>query len=123
MKNDYKGVIIEESLEDPSCLKGIKIIKTKIVPTTEKDKTPWVKQWTMHTILIPEEKAKGIAYTISKYIDDKHRSSWYADFESSNKHYIIFRGKVFCVDKQKKDYTKAIDYGLKQGIPKYQLDF
>ena len=44
MDNNYKGVIIEESLENKDILKDIKIISTKIEPVQEKHKTPWVKQ-------------------------------------------------------------------------------
>ncbi len=123
MNTDYKGIIIEESLEDPSCLVGAKIIKSKTVPVTPKHKTPWVKQWTMHTVVVPSNKAESVAEKISKAIDDTHESSWYADFKSDKKHYIIFRDKVFFINRNKNEYKKVMDYGTKLGIPKYQLDF
>lgn len=58
---NYQGVIIEESLDNKSVMDKVKIIKTKISPVVEKHKTPWVKQWTMHTVEIPEEGAEKIA--------------------------------------------------------------
>ena len=60
---DYIGVIIEESLENKDVLKDINIIKTKIEKVVEKHKTPWIKQWTLHTVSIPESKADFIQRT------------------------------------------------------------
>jgi len=42
-KKNYTGIIIEESLEDKSILKKIKIVKTKIELVNKNHKTPWVK--------------------------------------------------------------------------------
>ena len=58
---NFQGVIIEESLDNTAVLNNVKIIKTKISPVVEKHKTPWVKQWTMHTVEITEEDAGKVA--------------------------------------------------------------
>jgi len=119
---NYNGVIIEESLEDKGILSEVKIIETEIVPLSPKHRTPWVKQWTMHTVEIPEEKAKLIAEKISKALDSKH--SWYADFKNDKFHYIIFRNKIFFVHRdKKKEYDEATKFGISLGIPDYQVDF
>ena len=124
LNKNFKGVIIEESLENKSILKKIKIVKTKIEKVTEEHKTPWLKQWTLHTIEIPENKAKEIADELSKSLDSKHGGSWYADFKNDKYHYIIFRNKVFFIDiKSKEQYDKAKQYGISLGIPEYQVDF
>lgn len=120
--SDYTGVIIEESLEDSSVLKKIKILKTKIEIVTEKHKTPWIKKWTLHTVKISEKEAKSIAQDISKVLDSKH--NWYADFKNEKYHYIIFKNKVFFIyRKSKEQYDKAKEYGISLGIPEYQVDF
>ena len=120
--NSFKGVIIEESLENKDILKKVKIIKTKVEKITEEHKTPWLKQWTLHTVEILKNKAKEIAEEISKSLDSKH--SWYADFKDDTHHYIIFRNKVFFIDvKSKEQYDKAKQYGISLGIPEYQVDF
>ena len=122
MNKKYKGVIIEESLEDKGVLKEIKIIGTTIEPVTEKHKTPWVKQWTMHAVEIPEDKAANIAEKISKSLDSKHY--WYADFKNEEIHFIIFRDKVFKISRTSKEqYDEATKYGISIGIPDYQVDF
>ena len=58
---NYKGVIIEESLGSKNVLKDIVILSTKVEQVTEKHKTPWLKQWTLHTVEILEEIADQIA--------------------------------------------------------------
>lgn len=119
---NYEGVIIEESLKDASVLKDVTIISTKVEPITEEHKTPWLKQWTLHTIVIPEHDAQAMAEKISHALET--RDSWYADFKNDHIHFIIFRDQVFKVDRsKKKEYDAATKYGIEQGIPEYQVDF
>ena len=122
MAENFTGVIIEESLENKDVLKDINIIKTKIEKVVEKHKTPWIKQWTLHTVSIPESKADFIAKKISNSLDSNH--PWYADFKNNTTHIIIFREKVFVIDRTSKEqYDKAKAYGISLGIPEYQVDF
>ena len=119
---NYKGVIIEESLDDRSILKKVDIVSTKVEEVIKSHKTPWIRQWTLHTVEIPEEKAQEIAEMISKVLESKH--DWYADFKNKQFHYIVFKGKVFKVDRSKPDeYELVKKYGTDLGIPDYQLDF
>lgn len=48
--NNFRGTIIEGSLEDLSIFKELKILSTKVSTNVEKHKTPWLKQWTLHSI-------------------------------------------------------------------------
>ncbi|MFH1210880.1 MAG: hypothetical protein V1645_03105 [archaeon] len=122
MGKDFIGVIIEESLENTSVLKKVQIIKTKVEKVTPQHKTPWLKKWTLHTVKILGEEAGEIAKIISKSLDS--HDSWYADFKNDTHHYIIFRDKVFYIDRtSKKQYDEAKNYGLSLGIPEYQVDF
>lgn len=119
---NYTGVIIEESLENRDVLNNVKILSTKVEEVTEGHKTPWVKQWTLHTVEIPEDQAESIAEKISKTLDSQH--PWYADFKNDSFHFIIFRNKAFKVERSKKEqYDEAVKFGLALGIPDYQLDF
>ncbi|KKR43121.1 MAG: hypothetical protein UU10_C0047G0004 [Parcubacteria group bacterium GW2011_GWF1_40_6] len=121
-RSNYRGVIIEESLETKEVLKDIKILETKIEPVKEKHKTPWVKQWTLHTIEIKEENGENIAEKLSQNLDKKH--SWYADFKNKDYHFIIYREKIFKVDlKNPILYKDAKEYGISLGIPEYQVNF
>ncbi len=118
----FTGIIIEESLEKKDVLKKIKISQTKVVAVTEKHRTPWVKTWTLHTVEIPENKARELAQEISRALDTKHE--WYADYKNNTHHYIIFRNKVFFINrKHREEYLKAREYGISLGIPEYQVNF
>jgi len=117
-----KGPVIEESLGDAPILKKLKIISTRRETVTSKHRTPWITHWTLHTIEIPAERMKSLADEISKSLDQKH--AWYADFKMERQHYIIFRDKVFCVDRMsKQQYDAAKQYGISLGIPEYQVNF
>jgi len=119
---NYTGIIIEESLEDKSILKEVKILSTKVEPVTEKHKTPWLKKWTLHRVEVTSDKAAKISDKLSKCIESTH--NWYADFKNNELHFIIFRNKVFRIDRQnKKQYDEAKNYGILLGIPEYQVDF
>lgn len=119
---NFNGVIIEESLENKDVLQKVKIIKTKVEEVSEEHKTPWIKQWTLHTVKILENQADEIAEDLSKSLDSEH--NWYADFKNDKFHYVIFRNKVFKVDRSKPEqYNEVVKYGLSLGIPDYQLDF
>lgn len=119
----YQGVIIEESLGNKDIIRDIPIISTKIEPVTESHKTPWLKQWTLHAVEIPEEKAGEIAEKISRSFDPKH-PNWYADYKNDAYHFIIYSGNIFKVDLHNPIlYNDAKQYGISIGIPEYQVDF
>ncbi len=119
----FKGVIIKESLGDKSVLADINIVDTKVEKVTPDHKTPWIPQWTLYTVEIPEDKADEIADKISKSFDLEH-TDWYADFKNENFHYIVFFNKIFKVDlKNPVLYKDAKAYGISIGIPEYQVNF
>jgi hypothetical protein len=120
----YRGVIIEESLEDKGILSELRILETEVEKVTERNKTPWLNLWTKHTVEIPEAEAQRVAERLAKMIDRKHGGSWYADFKNQRFHYIIFRDRIFRVDRRsKQQYDEANRFGESLGIPSYQLDF
>jgi len=120
----YKGTVIEESLENKAILQKVKILSTKVEEVVAEHKTPWLSQWTLHKVEIPESEAGEIAEALSKVLDYSHGSAWYADFKNDTSHYIIFRSKVFFVDRHsKQQYDTARQYGILLGIPEYQIGF
>ena len=120
----YRGVIIEESLEDKSVLDEITILDTRVSQVTAGTKTPWLDHWTLHGVEIPEEKAESVARKISQSIDPAHQGSWFADFANDKWHYVIFRDRVFLINRRDRvQYDEAVQYGRSIGIPAHQLDF
>lgn len=119
---NFKGVIIEESLENKDVLKKVKILLTKVEQVVKEHETPWLLQWALHTVEIPDKRAKAMAEEISRSLEHKHGGSWYADFKNDTHHYIIFPNKVFFIDrKNKEQYAEARRYGISLGIPERQL--
>lgn len=120
---NYKGIIIEESLNDTSILNDVKILDTKVEEVTPEHHTPWLNQWTLHTVEIPDEKAESFAEIVRKAIDTEHQS-WYADYKNPQWHFIIFPKRVFKIARDDaKGYQEAKTYGMSLGIPKHQVDF
>jgi len=118
--NNYKGDIIEESLEERDVLKGLNIISTRVEKVTDEHKTPWLSQWTLDTIEVTENEAESLAEKLSKALDPEH--GWYIDYRNDQCHFVIFKDKVFKIDRSKKsDYDEMIKYGLSVGTPDYQL--
>ena len=119
---NYKGIVIEESLQDLKILKQLKILSTKVEQVTESHKTPWLKQWTLHAVEIGGDDAQNVANKLSVALDLEH--DWYADFKNDKYDFVIFRNKVFKVDRNKPDgYEEVKKYGIGLGIPDYQLYF
>ena len=109
-------------LNNKDILKEIKISSTEVEKVTDKHKTPWIKQWTLHNVEIIAEQVEYVANKISKSLEDKH--NWYADFKNNTHHYIIFIDKVFLIDRTSKEqYDEAKKHGVSLGIPEYQVDF
>ena len=121
---DFEGVIVEESLDDASVLKRLKINKTEVEKVTKEFKTPWLKHWTLRYVTIPEKDANSIAEEIGRSISKVHSSSWFADIWNDAVLYVIFRGKVFRLDRTRKEqFEDAAKYALSVGIPRHQLGF
>jgi len=112
----YRGIIIEESLRDRRVLQSLRVLDTRI--------ETWVSQWTLHTVEIPDEAAAVVAEQLSQALDATQAGSWYADFKNQTTHYIIFRNRVFRIDRHSPQaYEAPRQYGMALGIPEYQLDF
>lgn len=115
------GDIIEESLKDKSVVKEVKVISTRVEQVTEDHKTPWLKQWTLHTIEVEPDEASALAERLCHALEPNY---WYIDYKNDDLHYIIFPVKVFRVNRKNPDeYKPVVTYGLSLNIPRYQLDF
>jgi hypothetical protein len=120
----FQGELIEESLANPEILKRCQIVSTRVSLVTPEHQTPWLKQWTLHTIAVSADRADDLATELSRSLDTSHSGSWYVDFKSENQHYVIYPSKVFLIDRTNADqYRRATEYGISLGIPEQQVDF
>lgn len=120
---DYTGTIIGESLLDLSVLSRLKILSEKVELITPRHQTPWVKQWTLYKVEVPENFIDEIANSISADLDYTHKGAWFVHFRNNQWDYIIFKDKIFKIDAQnhQEQYIEAKRYGLNLGIPEYQM--
>lgn len=111
MQKDYKGIIVEESLEDNRIINDLEIIDFKI--TNEENPA---ERWHLYTVNVSEEDIERLSRII--------KPKWYMHFWKDRHVIAIFKDKKFEFDFDDKSAWKpAIEYGLSQGIQKEQLDF
>jgi hypothetical protein len=121
---DYEGIVIEESLASPDGLLRMQFLATDVQPVEEWHQTPWLKLWTLHTVRVTEAEAADVAEAVRAALDSEHSASWYADFKNDKAHYVIFRDRVFVIDRRDAAaYLEAQQYGIDRGLPPHQADF
>jgi hypothetical protein len=112
MNIEYKGIIVEESLEDNRILNEIDIIDFRI----SKDEN-LADRWHLYTVKVTKDDIQKV----SRYIKS---GKWYMHFWNGNEIIAVFKDKVFeFKHDQKETWKDACDYGRSLGIPKEQLDF
>ena len=108
---NYKGIIIEESLEDNRILNKLNIIKFEIT----KEENPQ-DRWHLYTVKVFDKEISLLSNII--------KNKWYMHFWKNKKVIVIFKNKKFELEYNNKESWKpAIEYGLSLGIPLEQLDF
>jgi len=111
MKNEYKGIIVEESLEDNRILNDLEIVKIKI--TNEENPS---ERWHLYTVKVSKQDIEKLSKTI--------KQKWYIHFWKGKDVIVIFKDKKFEFNFDNKPaWEPAVKYGLSLGIPKEQLDF
>ena len=119
---NFKGVVIAESLLSPAVLKLVKILDTLVEAPADEYNFNWKAEWTKHTIEVSDDNAIVVASMLAKALDRSH--AWYAEFKNSNNHYIVFSNKIFYINrKNPKLYTSAKRFGVSLGIPSKLLKF
>ena len=108
---EYKGCIVEESLEDNRVLNNLKTVKVRITD----DENP-IERWHIYDSLVSEEQIEKL----HKFL----KQGWYMHFWNENEMIVLFRDKRFVIDPNRKEtWKEAVEYGLSINIPEEQLDF
>lgn len=112
MEKEYKGTIVEESLEDSRILNNLDIRGFKI----SSDEKP-EDRWHLYTVNVSKKEIENL----SKYIKS---GTWYMHFWKGRDIIAIFKDKVFEFNYDNRDtWKEVVEYGLSIGIPLEQLDF
>ena len=117
MTGRWKGVIISESLEEPSLLNGFDVYKACISKRDQPiDDRGHSGRWHMYWVRSTDKKIEAL----SSQITDR----WYAHFWKGQRLVAVFRGKKFeFKSRDKLTWKEAVEYGKSVGIPEEQLDF
>ncbi|HEY8269858.1 MAG TPA: GNAT family protein [Pseudobdellovibrionaceae bacterium] len=104
----YRGMIVEESLEDPTIINNISIQNVQITSPS---------RWHIYTVSLSKEQ-------IDQYQKFLKRGPWYMHFWRGDDIVAVFKDKTFHLSKNDKGtWLPAIAYGKSIGIPEEQLDF
>lgn len=113
----WRGVVVSESLRDPTVLNGFSCRKFLITPDTlPLDEPGQVGRWHLYWL-----ETEEVPWDV---LEANMKPSWYGHFWKGRELRVIFSGKVFVMDTvDKATWAEAATYGLAQGIPPEQLDF
>ncbi len=113
----WKGVIIEESLEDKDLLDMVKIVATKKT-MLEKEHEKGVLNF--HRIELDDNQKDEVIARSKSAI----KNGWYLHVCKNGKMAVVFKSKHFeFSEKGKETMNEARKYGLSVGIIKDQLTF
>lgn len=110
----WKGVILEESLEDKSLLKLVKIVKTSVSKLSGEDRI-----MTFHNIEVEDSKKDEFIQKAIKSI----KQSFYLHIVKEKVMYVIFKNHMFKFSKGYPELETAKEYGKSIGILEEQMDF
>lgn len=89
---NFKGLIIKESLKDDSILNDLKIIKSEKEKVTPKHRTPWLLEWTILTVEIPEDNIDEFLEKLKNSLDNEH--DWYVDLKNNKYDITVFHDQI-----------------------------
>lgn len=113
----WKGVIIEESLEDKNILGLVKIIKTTQSTLESEEERGFLH---FHYVEIYDDKKDEF---IEK-AKDAIKNSWYLHICNDGKMIVVYKNQSFEFTKEQKEKIKeAEEYGISIGILKEQVKF
>jgi hypothetical protein len=108
MSQNYRGVIVKESLSDPNILEQFQIVSHKLVGL-ENVETSW-------DIITVETKSEQVS-AIKELASALKEGTWYAHFWNEDELVVVFKDKI--IDNRE----EAVTYARALGIPEEQLDF
>lgn len=111
MEKEYKGIIVEESLEDNRILNDLAIVGVRI----SKAENP-ADRWHLYTVKVSREGIEKLKKEIKK--------EWYMHFWQGREIIAVFRDRIFEFNyDDKSSWVPAVEYGKSQNILAEQLDF
>jgi len=114
--NKWKGVIIEESLNNPSLLNNINIVNTE---KTKLENDIQSKVYNLHKVEVDNDNLPTTLESISSNINNP----FYAHLVNGDTIHVAFPNKIFTAKRNnRKSFNTIKNYGKSLGIPKEQLN-
>lgn len=111
----WRGVLIEESLEDLVVLKKIFIVGTERMLLEDETQG---QQLQFHKIEVSESDVEDISLEVSRVI----RPNWYFHLVGGSKMIVVFRDEILRAEKlNPSSIERIIDYGIAHGVPPEQI--
>lgn len=111
MNKAYKGIIVEESLEDNRMLNELEVISIEIT----KEENP-NDRWHLYTVRVSKEDIGRLSKNI--------KQKWYMHFWKDRNVIAVFKNKKFEFNYDNKStWESTLKYGRSLGISEEQLDF
>ncbi len=105
----WKGVVIEESLEDKSLLELVNVVKTK-VSTLEGEEEKG--EWHFHTVHVADESVADFVEKAKTAI----RQRWWTHLVNGDKAVVVLRDRAFSHMRGDTTIKEIRDYVASQGI-------
>lgn len=106
----YMGIIVEQSLRDPTITKAFEIASVKHGGF-----------WTFLLDTVPGANfERHVSLIQSNLIPD---GRWYVHYFRGNELVVVFHDAVFRISTDPASWGPAVEHGLASGIPQEQLDF
>ena len=111
-QKDFHGIIVKESIIDPSILDKVAILGRQSG-----------KDWELMKVCIGAHRIEQFIREVARNLKTKDGVPFYAHFYSEEELVVVFPSKVFHIKTDKATWKPVIDYGISFGIPIEQLDF
>lgn len=102
--------MVEESLRDPRVLQDLHVLASRRG-----------RPWTFHLVSVPEHDFdRQVGMLQEHMVTDE---CWYAHFFRDRELVVVYRDAVFRLTTDRATWAPAVEHGLRNGIPREQLDF
>lgn len=111
-RDEYHGIVVEESLQDPAVLKTVKVLGRKRG-----------RDWTLIRVGVGSHQLPMVVDRVKRSLRIVNGVPFYAHFYRADELVVVFPDRVFHLTPVKKTWGPAVAHGRSAGIPLEQLDF
>lgn len=108
----YYGIVIEQSLKNPSILKEFGIVAQKQMGS-----------WNFLLVSASENTLENQLKKLQDNMIPINEDCWYNHFFMNDTMIVVYQDAVFKTTTNQSDWKEVIQYGIKHGVPIEQLDF